>query len=209
MKHIFLLVNFCEQITESNETSPNIIDPKRRVRSYWFQGSDFILRAGCMTPSSSDSCAFWLIRGLVGSDIWLGPDYSEFILKWGSCPTPSSETARSILFLLGDPWYHQSYFSGLPQRVGVGVVVPFPSQMGQFGIDERAVALALCDFSTRLTLNEIIHQYGIRYHHYVDHTQLCISPTAGKQLLLIFCFQVCRLSYRWGKNRVIFNPRKT
>lgn len=48
-------------------------------------------------------------------------------------------------------------------------------------------------------LSEVTHQYGIKYHQYADHTQLCISPPAGEQLLLRFCISVCRLNYRWGK----------
>lgn len=78
-------------------------------------------------------------------------DWVQFIVNSSSSeevvPTPSSESHCST-YLVPPCWPLMSwYFPGLPQRVGMGVVVLFPSQMGPFGIDERGLALALCDAS--------------------------------------------------------------
>lgn len=65
MKHVFLLVNFCEQIMESNETSPNIIDPKRR--------EELDLIGSKEVTSSSELGAWLLVHQIHVRSDWLGP----------------------------------------------------------------------------------------------------------------------------------------
>lgn len=180
------------------------MNPKRReVRSYWFQGSDFILRAGCMAPCSSDSCTFWLVRAS-----WeVTYDWVQFIVNSYSgeevVPTPSSESHCSTYLI--PPWWPVMssimVFSGTASEGGNGSSRSVSFTDGSIWHQWRrsnpcfvwCFRVILSTFSCLISIwgqSEVTHQYGIRYHQYVDHTQLCISPLAGKQLLLILSVSV-------------------